>query len=486
VFLQRFFEPTLAQTSYLIGCASAREAIVIDPNRDVDQYVQAAQAEGARITHVTETHIHADFVSGTRELAARTGATMHLSDEGGADWRYGFAADAGVALVRHGSRLQVGRITIEAIHTPGHTPEHLTFLVTDTASASEPIGAATGDFIFVGDVGRPDLLERAANVRGTMETSARQLYRSLREFAARPDWLQIWPGHGAGSACGKGISAIPHSTLGYERRFNWAFRAASEDAFVRAVLSGQPDPPAYFAEMKRLNRQGPRILGGFPRPPKRDLDELRRQLAAGTLVIDTRPALDYASGHVPGTINIPHNTSFTTWAGWLVPYDADFSLVVDDRSPQTVDAVTKLLAFIGLDRVAAWFDATVIDAWPSEGKLLGKIPQVMARDLQESMKHGAVTLIDVRNQAEWDAGHIPGAIHIPLGLLRQQMAAVPRAKPVVVQCAAGARSSIGASLIAAAGVDRVINLIGGIGEWRKAGLPVTQDVERTLDKTLIR
>ena len=486
MFLKRFFEPTLAQTSYLIGCAAAREAIVIDPNRDVEPYIQAAQAEGARIAHVTETHIHADFLSGSRELAARTGALIHLSDEGDAHWKYDFAADQNVRLLRNGTRLTIGNVIVEALHTPGHTPEHLTFLVTDTAGANEPIGAATGDFLFVGDVGRPDLLERAAKISGTMEQSARTLFASLRAFATRPDWLQIWPGHGAGSACGKGISAIPHSTLGYERRFNWAFRVASEEEFVRQVLTGQPDPPKYFAEMKKLNKAGPRVLGGFPTPPRLGVDDLRQRLAAGELVIDTRPALDYASGHVPGTINIPQNASFTTWAGWLVPYTADFSVIVDDRHPQAITAVTKLLAMIGLDRVTGYWDASAVDAWASVGPPLGRIPQVLARDLAESMKHGAVTLIDVRNQSEWDAGHIPGAQHIPLGYLADRLAEVPRQKPVVVQCAAGARSSIGASVIAASGVDRVINLVGGIGEWRKAGLPITEDKEQTLDKTLIR
>lgn len=486
MFLKRFFEPTLAQASYLIGCAAAREAIVIDPNRDADQYIQAAQAEGARITHVTETHIHADFLSGSRELAARTGATLHLSDEGGADWKYGFATDANVQLVKAGSRIKVGNVVVDVVHTPGHTPEHLTFLVTDTAGAEEPIGAATGDFIFVGDVGRPDLLERAVKVKGTMEQGARTLYASLQEFVKRPEWLQIWPGHGAGSSCGKGISAIPHSTLGYEKRFNWAFRADSEETFVRMVLSGQPDPPKYFATMKRMNKEGPKVLGGFPKPQQRSLEDLRRLLAGGGLVIDTRPALDYASGHVPGTINIPQNGSFTTWAGWLVPYTRDFAIIVDERAPHAADAAAKLLAMIGLDRITGWFDASVIDAWSSDGKLLGKIPQVLASDLEKSMAHGAVTLVDVRNDAEWESGHIAGAIHIPLGYLPDRLKEVPRSKPIVVQCAAGARSSIGASLLAASGADRVINLVGGMGEWRKAGLPVTVDADQALDKTLIR
>src|SRR5579862_246797 len=294
MFLKRFFEPKLAQASYMIGCAETHEAIVIDPNRDPEPYLKAAAAEGARITHVTETHIHADFVSGSRELAAKTGATMYLSDEGGADWTYAFAGADRATLVKNGHRLKVGNILIDVLHTPGHTPEHVSFVVTDSAGASEPIGVATGDFIFVGDVGRPDLLEKAAHVAGTMETSAKTLYRSLVEFAKRPDWLQIWPGHGAGSACGKGISAIPQSTLGYERRFNWAFQCKSEDEFVKAVLRGQPDPPKYFAEMKRINKEGPRVLGGFARPPHLDSAALSRVVQSGALVIDLRKANAYA------------------------------------------------------------------------------------------------------------------------------------------------------------------------------------------------
>ena len=229
MFVKRFFEPLIAQNSYLIGCASAGEAIVIDPNRDIQPYLDTAEREGLRITHVTETHIHADFLSGARELAHRTGASLCLSDEGDQDWKYQFDHDR---KLKHGDRITIGNVTLDVLHTPGHTPEHLTFLITDGAAADKPIAAVTGDFIFVGDVGRPDLLERAAKMAGTMEQSAKTLWKSLQEFKKHPDWLQLWPGHGAGSSCGKGISAIPHSTLGYERLFNWAFTAKSEAEFV--------------------------------------------------------------------------------------------------------------------------------------------------------------------------------------------------------------------------------------------------------------
>ena len=470
MFVKRFFEPGLAQASYLIGCLEAREAIVIDPNRDAAPYIDEAKAQGMRIAHVTETHIHADYLSGSRELAARTKATLYLSAEGGPDWLYGFA-DAGATLIREGSRITVGNILIDVLHTPGHTPEHLTFLVTDSLVANEPIAAVTGDFIFVGDVGRPDLLERAANIKGTMEAGARTLYRSLQRFATRPDWLQIWPGHGAGSSCGKGISAIPQSTLGYERRFNWAFQEPNEDAFVSSVLAGQPEPPKYFAEMKRLNRDGPAIINGFRRPPQLDLGGLVRALGAGALVLDLRRAHDFAPAHVPGTINIPLDASFTNWAGWLVPYSADFYVITPEGMPGAIDRAVRDLAMIGLDRIGGWFDGSVIDEWTAAGRGLASVPQVTPSDLKESLARDAVTLVDVRNLSEWVTGHIDGARHIPLGYLGDRLDEIPRTRPIVVQCAAGSRSAIGASLLQARGVDRVVNLVGGIGNWRREGLP---------------
>src|SRR5687767_7896979 len=319
MLLRRFYDPKLAQASYLIACGRSGEAIVIDPNRDAEQYMHAANGEGVRIAFVTETHIHADFVSGSRELAARTSARLYLSREGGAEWSYDFAKADGAALVGDGDTIDVGNIRLSVMHTPGHTPEHVTFLVTDRAVADDPMGAVTGDFVFVGDVGRPDLLERAAKVEGTMRASARALFASLKRFSALPDWLQIWPGHGSGSACGKGISAVPHSSLGYERRFNWAFAIADEDEFVRQVLEGQPEPPAYFAEMKRVNKRGPRVLGVIARPPRLDPARVVELMSSGGTLVDTRKADAYASRHIPRTLNIPLNKSFSTWAGSILP-----------------------------------------------------------------------------------------------------------------------------------------------------------------------
>ncbi len=483
MILKRFYDDELAQASYLIGCSATSNAIVIDANRDVEQYVAAAKAERLRITHVTETHIHADFVSGTRELAARTRAKMYLSAEGGPDWQYGYADDPNVQLVRDGDRIKVGNVVAQVVHTPGHTPEHIMFLITDGAAADRPIAAVTGDFVFVGDVGRPDLLEKAANVKGTMVEGARQLFRSLQAFKTLPDYLQIWPGHGAGSACGKGLSAIPHSTVGYERLFNWAFVPTREDEFLAAVLAGQPEPPKYFAEMKRMNRAGPPLLGGFKRPPLLDPVELPRVLERKQIVIDARMAHHFAAKHVPGTISIPRDRSFNTWAGWLVPFDQDFYLIIDTQRANAIDDAVRSLAMIGLDRMGGYFDATVLDAWTQNGGTLEKLPQMNARELAERLERGEVDVIDVRGASEWDAGHLPGIPNIPLGYLTDRIDEVPSDKPLVVQCQSGNRSGIGASLLLARGRRDVYNLSGGILEWIRNGSPVERPASNAVAAT---
>ncbi len=487
MIVKRFYDETLAQASYLIGCGRTGNAIVIDPTRDIDQYLRMAEAEEVAITQVTETHIHADFVSGSRELAARTGAALYLSAEGGKDWQYAFAREAGAILVRDGDHIMVGNVRIDVVHTPGHTPEHLAFLVTDTAAATEPIAIVTGDFVFVGDVGRPDLLEKAAKVQGTMEASARTLYRSLVRFKTYPDYLQVWPGHGAGSACGKGLSAVPQSTAGYERRFNWALAVEGEDEFVRQVLTGQPEPPAYFAEMKRINRDGPRILSGFATPQWLPEVRLPEVLARGAFVIDARPAAEFAAGHVPGTINIPLNRSFTTWAGWLTPFDDDFYLIVDDsgsdRGAHNVNLAAKDLAMIGLDRFAGYFGVDAVKEWSRGGRELLTVPQISAAELATQLAGGQVAVIDVRGRSEWEAGHLPGVPNIPVGFLAQQLAEVPRDRLVVVHCQGGSRSAIAASVLQAHGIARVANLSNGFQGWMSAGLPVEQESDAVATTT---
>lgn len=476
MLLKRLYDNKLAQASYLIGCAATGDAIIVDPNRDVEQYILAAAAEGMKITRVTETHIHADFVSGSRELAQRTGAELLLSDEGSADWKYTFAEEAGATLLHDGDVFMVGNLRFEVLHTPGHTPEHLSFLVTDMPATDKPMGAITGDFVFVGDVGRPDLLEKAAKIAGTMEAGARTLFRSLQRFKQFPDFLQIWPGHGAGSACGKSLGAVPSSTLGYERIANWGLNVEDENRFVQMVLAGQPEPPRYFAEMKRINKEGPRTLGGFRRPERVPDARLQALLAYGALVVDTRPAGDYASRHIPGTINIPLNKSFTTWAGWLIPYDRDFFVIVDEGCTHCIDEASRDMAMIGLDRAAGYFEGEVLEAWAAGGRALATVPQIGAAELAKRMQAGDVTVLDVRGRSEWEAGHLPNVENIPVGSLAERMDEVPRDRPVVVHCQSGARSAIAASVLRAKGLTDVVNLTGGFVAWQAEGNPVEREV----------
>jgi hydroxyacylglutathione hydrolase len=464
MLVRRFYDDRLAQAAYLIGCQRTGEAIVIDPPRDIAPILEAARQEGVRITRVSETHIHADFVSGARELAAATGAQLLLSREGGADWQYAYAAAAGAELIGDGSRIVLGGVRLDVWHTPGHTPEHLAFVVTDTARSEEPVGMISGDFLFVGDVGRPDLLEKAAHVAGTMEAGARQLFASLQRTASLPDHLQVWPGHGAGSACGKALGAMPSSTLGYERRTNWAFGLATEAEFVAAVLEGQPTPPAYFGMMKRINREGAPVLGA--RGP---IDEL----APATLgahhgaaqLLDVRPAARYAAGHVRGSVNIPLIKAFTTWAGWFFAYDRPIALLAE--TAEQGEEARRALASIGLDDVTGWFPAaaTLASAPPALVAISRHDDVAQA----EAIMGGGRTVVDLREPHEWTAGHIPGAVHHPLGTVRATLADLPRDTPLAVHCQAGTRSAIGASVLEAAGFTDVVDLTAGYAGWAATG-----------------
>jgi hydroxyacylglutathione hydrolase len=474
VILQRFYDDKLAQVSYLIGCQATGEAIVVDPNRDIAQYLAAARQQALRIVAVTETHIHADFVSGLRELAAQPGVQAHLSGAGGADWQYDFAAGIGARLLQDGSSITVGHVRLDAVHTPGHTPEHLAFLVTDDAGADAPMGMLTGDFVFVGDVGRPDLLERAAGVSGASDAAARLLFRSLQRFKELPDYLQIWPGHGAGSACGKGLGTMPQSTVGYERRFNWALAITDEDQFVATALAGLPQPPRYFGTMKRVNRDGPRLLGGFATPPRLDDDRLADVVQGGRL-LDLRPTATFAEQPLVGAVNIPLNRSFATWAGSLVPYDGDIHLVV---APERLAEAVRDLALVGLDRVAGWFRPGAVELW-AIGRPARPIEQLEPAELARRREQAEVAVLDVRTDAEWQAGHLAGAQHIPLAELSGRLDEIPSGVPVVVHCQGGSRSSIAASLLRGHGVEEVANLAGGYGAWRREGLPVEADEPAT-------
>jgi hydroxyacylglutathione hydrolase len=471
MFFRELYDQALAQASYVIGCQATGEAIVIDPLRDPAPYLEVARAEGLRITHVTETHIHADFVSGARELRAATGARLYLSAEGGPEWQYAFAAHDDAVLLHDGDRIMVGNIQFDVLHTPGHTPEHLSFVVTDRPRGAGPMGILTGDFVFVGDVGRPDLLERAAGIADTMEAGARTLFRSLQRFRALPDHLQVWPGHGAGSACGKALGAVPSSTVGYEKLSNWGVAASDEASFVAAVLEGQPEPPRYFAAMKRINRDGPPVLGAPPVAPRVAAHDILATASSGTRwILDMRPAADFANGSIEGSLSLPYSKSFSTWAGSIIPVTDEIVLMAAGESDDVQRAVRDL-SRIGFDRIVGRVDANeLLQASREAGLALHHIPQLSVTDVPSRLAGGAATVVDVRGRTEWDAGHIGGAVHVPLGDLRQRLDELPTT-PLLVHCQSGVRSAVATSLLHRLGRTDAVNIMGGFAAWSAAGLP---------------
>jgi len=470
MILRRFYEDKLAQASFLVGCTAAREAVVIDPNRDLEQYVQAAERERVKITAVTETHIHADYLSGSRELAARTGARLYVSDEGGDGWRYAFRDEPNVVALRDGAEIRAGAVRLRAIHTPGHTPEHLCFELTDTAATDEPMGVFTGDFIFAGDVGRPDLLEKVAGVAGAMDASAQALFRSLRAFERRPGHLLLWPGHGAGSPCGKALGGVPVTTLAYEKLVNSALRETDEARFVADILAGQPDPPRYFAEMKRLNRDGPPPLA-LRLPPRLDPDAALDVLEGGAVMVDLRRADEFARAFAPGLVNIPSGGGFLRWAGRLLPYDRALYLLAGHESE--VVAAVRDLALIGLEGVRGWaLTATVLLGWANRHGDPESVVRVTFADAMRRVREDGAVVLDVRDRDEWRAGHVPGAIHVPVADLATRAPGIPQDRPVAVHCQGGGRSSLAVSLLRRLGFVHVAEIPGGFPEYRELGLPV--------------
>jgi hydroxyacylglutathione hydrolase len=464
MLLKYFYDKALAQSSYMVGCLETGDALIIDPSRDVTPYLEAARQEGLRITHITETHIHADFVSGSRELVAKTGARLYLSDMGDDDWKYAFIGEA--IPLHDGDSWMMGNIRIEVIHTPGHTPEHLVFQITDTLAADAPMGLFTGDFLFVGDVGRPDLLETAAGVANSKEDGARQQFANIQRFKTMPDYLQIWPGHGAGSACGKALGAVPSTTLGYEKLFNPAFQQGDEAAFVRWLLEGQPETPRYFAHMKHVNKVGPALLDDLQPPPHLNRADLDAALKQGVLVIDTRRMRDFAKGHVPGTLGIPATSDkFSTYAGWFVDYDAPTYLIADETE---IEHLLRDLRAIGVDNLAGYFTPEVVTGETQSLK------RVSPPELAERMQSNHLLVVDVRGASERDTERIASTRHIPLGYLPDHLSELPTDADIVLHCTSGVRSQVAASLLQKHGFTRVANLAGGIDAWKAAGLPLEE------------
>lgn len=463
MLLRMIYDDKLAQAAWLVGCQKTGEAIVFDPERDVDRYLAAAAKEGLRLVACAETHIHADFLSGARELVEKHGCRAALSAEGGPEWKYKWA-DGRTTLLKNGDTFSVGNIDFRAMHTPGHTPEHLCYVVTDRgAGATEPMGIVTGDFLFVGDVGRPDLLETAAGQAGAKEVGARELFRSLRLLAELPDYVQVWPGHGAGSACGKALGAVPQTTVGYEKRFNGAVRAAlsgSEESFSKMILAGQPAPPLYFARMKRENRDGPVVLGGLPKPKELSAQELDAVEGAAVVVVDTRSWKDFRAGHLPGSLFIPLDSGFPGVAGSYVRAEQDIVLVV---APNRAEEAVRDCVRIGLDRIVGWAGPETV----ARARGLETIGEIDVAELAARLAQGGATVLDVRRTDEWAEGHIEGAVQVTHTDLPGQLARVPRGRPVLVHCRSGARSARAAALLRREGYDAV-NVAGGYLAWEKA------------------
>lgn len=462
MFFQHVYDKSLAQASYFIGCQAKGEAIVIDAQRDIDVYLEIAKQNNMKITHITETHIHADFLCGSRELAAVTGAEMYLSDEGGQDWQYQFPH---VSLI-HGDKIKVGNLTLEVLHTPGHTPESISFLLTDHPATDQPVMIFTGDFVFVGDVGRPDLLEKAAGIVGTQEKGAKQMYESIQRFSRLPSYVQVWPGHGAGSACGKALGAVPSSTVGYEKIRNWAFQYdTDEKGFVDYLLEGQPEPPKYFAMMKHLNKVNRPLLVEVPKHPKLSKEQFLSAYRDGLKVIDARNKADFANGYIPNSVNIQGNNSFSTWCGWVLNYQEQFILVADDHQ---IEDLTRKLMRIGLDNIYGY-----ISDIDSLGLELQKADVIDIEMFKSFIDKDNAQIVDVRGVSEFEKGHIKGADNVFVGTLQDNLDKFDKNKQIVIHCQSGDRASIAYSLLKKNGFENVKNYSGGMKEWLEKGNNIT-------------
>ncbi|HEX9087301.1 MAG TPA: MBL fold metallo-hydrolase [Arthrobacter sp.] len=456
MLIERIYDEDLAQASYFIGCQAKGEALVVDPRRDIDVYRKLAAANGMKIVAVTETHIHADFLSGTRELAAATGATAYVSGEGGADWQYRFEAER----LNDNDVITLGNITVKALHTPGHTPEHLSFLITDGAFADAPGYLLSGDFVFSGDLGRPDLLDEAAGGVDTRFGGAKQLFASLRDkFLTLPDHVQVHPGHGAGSACGKALGAIPSSTVGYERLYAWwgpYLAANDEEGFVAELLDGQPDAHAYFGRMKRENREGPAVMG--ERAPLAELDPstVAEDLAADKVTfIDTRPNDQVHQGTVTGSLNVPAGKSTASFGAWVVNPETDKNpLVLLAPNQASAQEMWDHLVRVGIDNVAGYL--TGLQGLPVSTPKLIQPEELAGFDV--------AMVLDVRNRTEHAAGHIPGSHQLSGGRVMWNLDELPTEGTIVSYCQSGVRNSVAASALRRAGYD-VVELDGSYAVW---------------------
>jgi hydroxyacylglutathione hydrolase len=464
MFFQHIYDKSLAQASYFIGCQKAGVAAVIDAKRDVDTYIEIAKANNMTITHIFETHIHADFLAGSRELAQLTGAQLYLSDEGGEGWEYEFPHIG----LKDNDIVKLGNLSFKVLHTPGHTPESISFLLTDHPASNEPVMLFTGDFVFVGDIGRPDLLEKAAGMVGTQDKGAKQMYQSIKKFNALADYIQVWPGHGAGSACGKALGAVPSTTVGYEKARNWAFQyPTDETGFTKYLLADQPEPPKYFAMMKKLNKVDRPLLTEVPKLKKLSIEEVNTQMAEGVKLLDARPKTEFAAGFIPGSLNIQGNNSFATWAGWFLTYDEPFMILADESM---LDDLTRKLMRIGLDNIAGYLPS--VSEYTNAGGTLEKVNLVELAEAKVLANDSTVQVVDLRGVAEFNAGHIKDAENVFVGTLPNNLDKISKDKKVMIHCQGGDRASIAYSILVKNGFKNIVNYSAGMNEWVNTGEPI--------------
>ncbi|HKQ78510.1 MAG TPA: MBL fold metallo-hydrolase [Blastocatellia bacterium] len=458
MYFKQFYLGCLAHASYLIG--SEGEAAVVDPQRDIEQYINEAEAEGLKIKYVIETHLHADFVSGHRELAERAGARIVFGRKANAAFDYAPAKD--------GDEFRIGKVILRVLETPGHTPESISILVTDAEVSNQPQKVLTGDTLFIGDVGRPDLV---SSIGFTAEQMAGMLYDSLQVKLLRlDDAVEVWPAHGKGSLCGRNMSNETSSTIGRQRQFNYALQPMGKEEFVKMMTADLPEAPAYFSKDAEMNRGGARPLTDLPRPAALTPLEVNHLAGEGVTVLDARPNTEFGAGHVPGALNIGLSGQFASWAGQLIKFDAPIVVVAEDESK--VDEAVMRLARVGIENVKGYL-AGGMDAWRRAGLDINKITQISVDDLSEILStRSDLQVIDVRQPGEYDNGHVPSAVNAPLARVGERASEFDPNRQTAVICAGGFRSSAATSILERRGFKNLLNVLGGTGEWITAGYPI--------------
>jgi hydroxyacylglutathione hydrolase len=454
LYFEQFYLGCLAHASYML--ASEGEAIVVDPQRDVEIYLEAARTHDVRIRHIFETHLHADFVSGHKELAARTGATIYIGDKAGATFPH--------VPVNEGFQLRAGKIRVDGIETPGHTPESICLIITDEQKSQRPWAVLTGDTLFIGDVGRPDLSKTH-----TPQELAGLMYDCLHgELLKLPDDVLVYPAHGAGSLCGRNMRAERFSTIGTERLTNYALQIKSREDFVQQMTSNLPARPDYFLEDAAINRAGATPLTDLPELQPISAPELRSMLERGAVALDVRPNDQFAAGHVSGSINVALSGQFASWAGAVLGLSANPVLIAE--TTKQLDEARVRLARVGIENLAGYLDGGIA-AWERAGFALQQLPQVTVQELNSRLHGNAVQVLDVRRESEWEGGHINGADWYPLDRFKASLPSIDPKQPLAVHCKSGYRSVIACSLLQRAGYNDVVNVIGGFDAWQEAKLP---------------